>query len=448
MKILRTALCMAAAATLLTIAGACTATTRAGTAPYLNMPADPRQPLPLLLSATGAYADVRSLEPASGLIPYELNVPFWSDGARKLRLMALPAGQIGFAATGAWRFPPGTVFVKTFLLPTDAANPATVRRLETRLIVVGETGGIYGAVYKWRPDNSDADLLPDSAIDSIPVRTLDGTVRNQNWYYPSRQDCLTCHTASAGRVLGVNTRQLNRPITQSSSATQNQLREWNHAGLFSPQIADDAFAMLPKLAPADDRTRSVQDRARSYLDANCAQCHRPGGTVADFDARYETPMESQGVVGGRVLIDQGIDRARIIAPHDPWRSMALLRVDTTGDIRMPPLARLTIDDSGVSIIRDWISSLPGPDVAAPPRILPAGGTYIGAVSVELTAEPGSDIRYTLDGSSPGPADSRYSTPLRLTGATTLRARAYREGTTRSVTVQETYQVVPGTSAGH
>jgi uncharacterized repeat protein (TIGR03806 family) len=448
MKALRTTLGVALASLLLTLAGACAAPTRDGSAPYLNMPMDSRQPLPALLSATGAFADAHTLQPAAGLIPYELNVPFWSDGARKLRLMALPAAPIGFATNGAWSFPPGTVFVKTFLLPTDPANPATTRRLETRLLVVGESGNVYGAVYKWRPDNSDADLLPGSATESIPERGPDGTTRSQSWYFPSRQDCLTCHTAGAGGVLGVNTRQINRPGQQSAGVEQNQLREWNRAGLFATRIADEEFAALPRLAAADDRTRSVEDRARSYLDANCAQCHRPGGTVAGFDARYETPLDAQALVEGRVLIDQGIDRARIIAPHDPWRSMALLRMDTTDDIRMPPLARQTVDSSGVGIIRDWVLSLQGPDVAAPPRVSPAGGTYTGAVEVELAAEPGSEIRYTLDGSAPGPMDARYSMPLKVTSATTLRARAYRQGTTRSVIVQETYQVEPGTPVRH
>jgi uncharacterized repeat protein (TIGR03806 family) len=423
---------------LLAMPAAFAATPTRGSAPFLNMPADPGQPMPPLLSATGAFDDVRTLQPAAGLIPYELAVPFWSDGARKVRLMALPAGPIRFARNGAWTFPPGTAFVKTFLLPDDAANAMSVRRIETRLLVVGESDRVYGAVYRWRPDNSDADLLPDSATESIPLRAADGTAASQDWYFPSRKDCLACHTANAGGVLGVSTRQIS----------QNQLREWNRAGLFTPRIADDEFSHLPRLAASDDQSRSVEDRARSYLDANCAQCHRPGGTVAGFDARYETPSEAQAIISGPVLIDQGIDRAKVIAPHDPWRSMALQRINTTSDIRMPPLARQTVDPTGVGLIRDWILSLPGPDVAAPPRVSPAGGTYAGAVDVELAAEPGAEVRYTLDGSAPGPNDAKYAAPLHLTSAATLRARAYREGTTRSVIVQETYQVTPATPAGH
>lgn len=448
MIVMRNVLRASFACALLAVAAGSAAAPRDASVPYLNMPRDPRQAFPALLSATGAFADVRTLQPARGLRPYDLNVPFWSDGAQKLRWMALPPGDIGFAGSAPWTFPPGTVFVKTFVLATDATNPQATRRLETRLLMVGESGSVYGATYRWRPDNSDADLLTDAETAAIPVKGVDGLTRNQNWYFPSRQDCLACHTRAAGGVLGVNTRQLNRGAGRPGSKRGDPLREWNRAGILQPRIAEPDFATLPRLAAADDMTRSVEERARSYLDANCAQCHRPGGTVAGFDARYATPLDAQSLVAGKVLIDQGIDRARIIAPHDPWRSMALLRMNTTGDIRMPPLARQTIDEGGVELIRSWILSLEGPEVAAPPRISPAGGAFAGAVHVELAAEPGAEIRYTTDGSAPGPRDEKYEGPLQLTQATTLRARAYKAGATRSVIVQETYQVAPDAAANH
>src|SRR5580692_9990078 len=112
---------------------------------YLNMPRSAHGKMPALLSQTGAFTDLRTLTPAAGLIPYDLIVPFWSDGAAKVRYLALPQGtQIGFTPDGEWSFPPGTVFVKTFELATDEAHPQTRRRLETRLIVRDDHGGVYG----------------------------------------------------------------------------------------------------------------------------------------------------------------------------------------------------------------------------------------------------------------------------------------------------------------
>jgi uncharacterized repeat protein (TIGR03806 family) len=410
-------------------------------AAYLRMPHLASGKIPPLLSQTGAFSDTRNLVPASGLIPYDIAVPFWSDGAAKSRWVAVPNAKIKYSPTGDWTFPRGTVFVKTFELPTDAAGPGVKRRLETRLLVCDSAGGVYGVVYKWRPDLSDAELLSTSQTEEIPIETATGEVRRQTWYYPSRPDCLACHNAKTSGVLGVKARQMNRAFTYPSGVTDNELRAWNHAGLFTQQVTDADLAKVPTLAAADDVTRSVQDRARSYLDANCAQCHRPGGTVAYFDARYDTPIEKQELIDGPVLIDQGIDRPRVISPHDIWRSIIYMRVNTVDDIRMPPIARETIDQKGLKLLQDWITSLPGRRVLDPPGMSPEGGTFGGPVEVSLTErEPGADIRYTLDGSVPGPSDMRYETPIKLTGPVVVRARAYKDGFTRSITTQQVFIV--------
>jgi uncharacterized repeat protein (TIGR03806 family) len=395
--------------------------------------------IPLLLSKTGAFSDTRNLVPSSGLIPYDIVVAFWSDGAGKSRWVAVPNEKIKYSPTGDWTFPPGTVFVKTFELSADAAYPSVKRRLETRLLVCDSAGGVYGAVYKWRPDNSDADLLKTSQTEEIPIKTATGEVRHQTWYYPSRPECLDCHNAKTSGVLGVKTRQMNRAYTYPSGVTDNELRAWNRLGLFTPELNVADLANLPTLAAADDETRSVQDRARSYLDANCAQCHRPGGTVAYFDARYDTPLEKQELIDGPVLIDQGIDRPRAISPHDIWRSIVFMRVNTVDEIKMPPIARETIDQKGVALLRDWIMSLPGRSVLDPPAMSPEGGSFGGPIEISLTErEPGADIRYTLDGSVPGRSDMRYAKPFKLMGPAVVRARAFKDGFTRSITAQEVF----------
>jgi len=397
--------------------------------------------IPALLSQTGAFSDMRRLIPVDGLIPYDLVVAFWSDGAVKTRWAAIPDAKIIFSATGEWTFPPGSVFVKTFELPTDASDPNIKRRLETRLLVCDSDGGVYGVVYQWRPDNSDADLLISSRSEAIDIKAASGEIHRQTWYYPSRTDCLACHNSKTSGVLGAKARQLNHGFTYASGVTDNELRTWNHLGLFEPALNEADLDHIPTLAAAGDTTRSLQDRARSYLDANCAQCHRPGGTVAYFDARYDTPIEKQDLIDGPVLIDQGIDRPRIISPHDIWRSIAYMRVNTVDDIKMPPIGRETIDRQGVELLQNWITSLPGRSVLDPPSLTPAGGTFGAPVELTLSErEPGADIRYTLDGSVPGMSDMRYVKPIKLTAPAVVRARAYKDGFTRSITAQEVFIV--------
>lgn len=418
------------------------------------MPANDKQRAPALLSHTGAFKDVRTLTPVDGLVPYDLNFPFWSDGASKSRWMALPAAgkpgadnpTVTFSPTGEWAFPAGTVFVKHFEIATDPAHPDVNRRLETRLLVRDDAGGVYGITYRWRPDNSDADRMDEPRLEPVEMQddAHDGPnpprPRKQNWYFPGPQDCRTCHTPQAGLVLGVKSRQLNRDYA-FPGATDNQLRAWAHAGLLRPAPDEEQIAKLPTLARPDDPQATAEDRARSYLDANCSHCHRPGGSAGNFDARYDTPLARQNLIDGSVLITLGLDRARVIAPNDVWRSVLLARLTTLEQPKMPPLAHETIDAHGVRLIEEWIRSLPGPQVLAPPMFSPTGGEFKDAVQVRLTdGDPAAVIRYTLDGGVPTKWSPAYEGPIEIKGPTTLRAKAFKDGATRSITAQETYIV--------
>jgi uncharacterized repeat protein (TIGR03806 family) len=389
---------------------------------------------PRLLSEVGVFEDLTTLKPVAGLVPYDINVSFWSDGAEKRRWMGLPAGRrIGFAADGEWRFPAGTVFVKNFELPADepAGANASRRLIETRVLACDGAGEVTGASYKWRADGRDAELVNEAI--TTPVGAAGRT-----WYFPGPADCRVCHTRAAGGVLGVKTRQVNRPVSESGV---NQLLEWEKLGLFEPLREKIRPERLAKLVAAEDESASVETRARSYLDANCANCHRPGGVAGNFDARFDTPLARQNLVDGPVLIDLGIDRARVIAPRDVWRSIALARVETADLTRMPPLAHQRVDAEGARLLRAWIESLPGTEVVEPPVIEPKGGEFKSAVRVVLRhRDARATIRYTLDGSAPGKNSAVYDAPLEITGPVTLRARAYREGATRSVAVQETFVV--------
>lgn len=406
------------------------------------MPQRETGPVPVLLSQTGAFKNVRTLDPSDGLVPYDLNVSFWSDGAVKQRWIAVPRGgrSIRFSATSPWDFPAGTVFVKHFELPVDAAHPDSRKRLETRLLVRDAEGGVYGASYRWRPDESDADLVNDPRSDSIVIHTSAGR-QKQDWYFPGRADCRMCHTAAAGGVLGPKTRQLNRDFTYPDGGTSNQLVFWTRLGFFANPPAASEIASLPRLSPATDSSVSLEQRVRSWLDANCAQCHRPGGSSGNFDARYETPLAKQNLVDGPVLINLGLDHARLIAPNDVWRSVLLARVTSLEQPKMPPLAHNLIDREAVQLLREWIHSLPGPPVLAPPLFDPPGADFKQPIRLTLRDDAaGAVIRYTLDGTVPTKSSPPYEHPLDITGPVTVRAKAFRQGFTSSVTSQETYIV--------
>jgi uncharacterized repeat protein (TIGR03806 family) len=341
-------------------------------------PPPPAHPIPKLLSQTGAFADLQNLTPADFLIPYSVNSPLWSDGALKQRWFVLPQNsKINFSENGEWKFPAGTVFVKNFALPIDDTNPKIFRRLETRILVRDTNGFVYGASYKWRADNSDADLVTAGTNEDISIATATGS-RTQRWFFPGRQDCLTCHTPASGGVLGMKTRQLNGDFKYPNGVTENQLRALGRVGIFEGAFDERKIFRYPKLVSITNSSAARELRVRSYLDSNCAQCHRPGGAETFFDARFDTPLAKQNLINGPVANLLEISGAKVVVPRDPKKSILFHRVNIVGEGQMPPLARNVVDEKAAATISQWISALPA---RAP--ILPHGWTDadIGNVGV-------------------------------------------------------------------
>ncbi len=338
---------------------------------YLGMPTDPAS-LPTLLSTTGTFSDTASLTPVAALIPYSLNLPFWSDHAVKTRWVAVPDNQtVGWSADGQWTFPTGTVFVKHFAIALDESQPTVLHRLETR-ILVQDAAGIHGASYRWNAAGTDATVVLAAATEMLSVTTSSGT-RNQEWYYPSTTDCLACHSTNSGLVLGLNSRQLTRDMTYPS-ATEQQLAAWRFGKLFSAAPSDAAIAAVVRLSAIGAPGASLELQARSYLDVNCAPCHRPGGAPASFDARFTTALGSAGLLDGVVADPLGITGARVVAPGNPAASIMLVRaLSADPSIRMPRIGRRTTDVPGTTMLRDWILSTgtaPTPTPTPVPPVVP------------------------------------------------------------------------------
>jgi hypothetical protein len=265
--------------------------------------------------------------------------------------------------TNSWKFPDGTVFVKNIDLVVDETNPRiSHRRLETQILVRDINGAVYGVSYKWRPEHRDADLITAGFSENILITNATG-VRTQAWYYASPADCLICHTPNTGYVLGVSTRQLNGNFTYpKTGVTDNQIRTLNRLGLFSPAIDETRIAGFTKLSAITDLKASTTERVRSYLDVNCAQCHRPGG-VANFDARFDTPSTDQRIINAPAAVTLGLVGARIVMPGDIGHSVLYQRLTSSvPTVRMPPLAHSQVDVQAARIIREWIASLPAKTV--------------------------------------------------------------------------------------
>jgi len=224
--------------------------------------------------------------------------------------------------------------------------------LETRFLVKTATGS-YGITYKWRSDNSDADLVPEAGQDEVIPVTVSGTPTTQTWHYPSRNECRTCHTAVAGHALSFNTRQMNRTNTYGAQ-TVNQIQYLSDSGYFSEHVS--GVNSLPALAPSTDTSQSLEWRVRSYFAANCVQCHQPGGAaLGNWDARPTTPTDLANIINGILADDRGNSANKFVVPGDTSHSMALLRIQGNGVPRMPPLATNELDPADIQLLTDWIT---------------------------------------------------------------------------------------------
>lgn len=297
---------------------------------------------PQKLSQTGCMDPSNPRLPAAGLVPYDVNSPLWSDGAIKERWIAIPDGKtIKIAGDGDWDLPIGSVVVKSFRIGAEM--------VETRLFVRHDDGDWAGYSYEWNDAQTDADLLPAGKVKAVA---------GQTWTYPSRNQCLACHTAAAGRTLGLETAQLNRSILYpSTSRISNQLQTLDHIGMFEAHLGSPP-ASLPALAEPWNTSRPLELRARSYLHANCSYCHRPdGGGQGPEDFRYSRATVNIGAVN--VLPTQsnfGIPNARLISPGKPETSIVSHRLHTLDIGRMPPLATSVVDAAGTDLIDKWIRS--------------------------------------------------------------------------------------------
>ncbi|MGJ8592923.1 MAG: FG-GAP-like repeat-containing protein [Aquaticitalea sp.] len=345
--------------------------------------------IPNLLSLTGAFSHIVDMTPSPGLIPYDMIEPFWSDGADKKRWMAIPNDgsyntadeQITFSNDEAWDFPRGSVLIKHFEIGGQ--------RLETRFEVKGDDDVYYYLTYKWNSAQTDATLLNAAVDEDVVVGGV-----TQSWHYPSRTECASCHFPQNGSVLGPKTRHLNKSILYPSSGiTMNQLVNFSELGLITESINPLNVNGYPAVAAKDDLSASIEDRARSYIDVNCASCHNPTvNNAAMFDARYTTPLANQNIIYGAVIYDEGLNDPKVIIPQDVANSMAHFRMNSTQTgIEMPPIAKDVVDTAGVQLIEDWINSLT-PTSSSPPLALFSASTANGPapLSVNFDASASTD----------------------------------------------------------
>jgi uncharacterized repeat protein (TIGR03806 family) len=376
---------------------------------FVATPKDlPPSTFPRKLSDSGLFEKVAGHRMKAGVIPYSVNSPLWSDGAHKERFMFVPSDQkIDMTRTRGWNFPDLTVLVKSFALETEPGDPASRKWIETRFLTK-QHGEWYGYSYVWNDEQSDAELVEAKGADREYVVRVprsrkhpDGQ-KKVNWRYPSRAECMVCHSRAANYVLGLTELQMNREHDYNG-VKDNQLRVLEHLNLIrGMNWAEDArnsireslksvgkaekeinefvsrqntpgnqktpgqSAMLSmdpahykKLVDPYDAKQSLNARARSYLHANCAHCHvEAGGGNAQMDLEFTASNDKFRVLDVKPVHHTfGLTDAKLVVPGRPERSVLLHRIANRKEGHMPPLATREIDRDAVRLLEDWIRSM-------------------------------------------------------------------------------------------
>ncbi len=323
------------------------------------------EPCEFLSSYRFFVGPMRELRPNDGVTPYDLNTQLFSDYTNKHRFVYLPPGKKAkYDAQASFDFPVGTVIIKNFAYPYDMRAPHSGERLlETRLLIRREDGWI-GLPYVWNAEETEARLK----VLGMPLRVTavqaDGQPATFDYNVPNANQCKECHRESFKNTgpIGTKARNLNKDFAYDTGI-ENQLVHWTRIGILEGAPADPTLA--PRAAVLEDPTSgTVEERARTYLDVNCAHCHNPAGaarTTGLFLGIGQTDPLALGICKSPVAAGRGTGGFRYdIEPGKPNQSILLFRmISLDPGIAMPELGRRRVHQEAIDVIREWIASLPG-----------------------------------------------------------------------------------------
>jgi uncharacterized repeat protein (TIGR03806 family) len=289
----------------------------------------------------------------AGVLPYDLNMPLFSDYASKKRFIYVPDGvSISFDTTGTLDLPEGSVLIKHFYY--EDAN-GVEDYVETRLLI-RRSDGWYPETYEWNDEQTDATRTVVGGARTI-FAYVDGQMQTVSYQIPNQNQCKNCH-ANNGKIepIGPVIQNLNKDYAYANG-TSNQLDRWIADGILS----SPSLSNIPDWPGMDHPTASLNSKARAYLAVNCASCHRLEGSAANsgfYLEYYNTDSLSLGFWKTPVAAGSGSGGLQyVIKPGAADESILLYRmISDQVDERMPEIGRSVSHTEGIQLIRDWINA--------------------------------------------------------------------------------------------
>lgn len=318
---------------------------------------------PEKLSEWGLFEGPMALQkPKQGLVPYALNSPLFSDYAEKLRFVKLPdGGQVPYQTDSVLKFPVGTILVKTFYYPQDFRNKSTNWQLiETRLLLHEPTG--WGArSYVWNQEQTEAFLEVAGDEKTVKFINEDGKKVEFQYLIPNQNQCKSCHNKNEKlQPIGPTVAQLNGPI-EYPQGLENQLVFWHKNKMLDTLPALENCPKMPVWN--DEKSGTIEARAKAYLDINCAHCHNPAGpagTSGLFLSYGEQQATARGLLKSPVAAGRGSGGHSFdIVPGKPDKSILYYRMASTDPgIAMPEVGRQLVHKEGLALVKAYIKNLP------------------------------------------------------------------------------------------
>jgi len=299
--------------------------------------------------------------PRDGVLPYDVSAQLFSDYALKSRFIVLPNDeQLSYKLDGSFDFPRESILIKTFYYPEDFRNPEeNIRLMETRLLIHTPEGWM-GFPYVWNEEQTEAILeIAGERMDASFIDKNGGKTKFE-YVVPNFNQCKGCHVNQNRMIpIGHKVRLLNHEFDYNDGK-MNQLKKWSMLDMIHglPKLST-----LPHTPDYDDPTDgSIDERARAWIDINCAHCHRlgaPGETSGLFLNIEETDPTKLGIMKPPVAAGRGAgDRLHTIVPGEPEKSIMIYRMESTDPgIMMPELGRKLVHKEGVELVRKWIKEM-------------------------------------------------------------------------------------------
>jgi len=316
-------------------------------------------PYKMKLSEYGLFdGEMNALKSAAGVMPYALNSSLFTDYAQKMRFVKLPVGtSVSYNADSVLQFPVGTIIAKTFYYYNDERNPSKGKRIIETRILLNDAKGWISLPYVWNQEQTDATLEVTGASTHVSWKDMNGSKKETDYLVPNMNQCKGCHEKNGTMTpIGPSARQLNGNY-HYADRDENQLQHWASAKIITDLPSD--LNQVPKFVSYNDASASLDERAKAYLDINCAHCHSkqgPAQTSGLFLDWKTTDKTAYGFYKTPIAAGRGSGNFKYdIVPGKPNESILLYRMNSADPgIMMPELGRHLIHQEGVELIREWM----------------------------------------------------------------------------------------------